>query len=61
MWWGERDRVCPPSIAPVYAERLPNATLRLVDATHQILFSHWREILADVSSSAITGSDLGGV
>jgi pimeloyl-ACP methyl ester carboxylesterase len=49
MWWGRSDRVCPPSIAEVYSERLPNATLRLVDATHQILFGHWREILADVS------------
>jgi pimeloyl-ACP methyl ester carboxylesterase len=56
MWWGDHDRVCPPPIADVYAERLPNVTLRRVDATHQILFSHWREILADVSSSDITGS-----
>ena len=49
LWWGERDRVCPPSIADEYARRLPNATLRLVDDTHQLLFSRWREILADVS------------
>jgi pimeloyl-ACP methyl ester carboxylesterase len=50
LWWGERDHVCPPSIAAEYARRLPNATLRLVDDTHQLLFSRWREILADVSS-----------
>jgi pimeloyl-ACP methyl ester carboxylesterase len=49
LWWGERDHVCPPSIADEYARRLPNATLRLVDDTHQLLFSRWREILADVS------------
>lgn len=49
LWWGDRDRVCPPSIADEYARRLPNATLRLVDDTHQLLFSRWREILADTS------------
>ena len=49
LWWGERDHVCPPSIAGEYARRLPDATLRLVDDTHQLLFSRWREILADVS------------
>jgi pimeloyl-ACP methyl ester carboxylesterase len=49
LWWGERDRVCPPSIGEDYARRLPHASLRLVDATHQLLFSRWREILADVS------------
>ncbi|HEX4525486.1 MAG TPA: alpha/beta fold hydrolase [Gaiellaceae bacterium] len=46
IWWGERDDVCPPSIARVYEERLPNATLRLTDDTHQILFSRWRELLS---------------
>ncbi len=49
LWWGERDRVCPPVIAEEYARRLPQTTLRLVDDTHQLLFSRWREILADVS------------
>jgi pimeloyl-ACP methyl ester carboxylesterase len=48
LWWGERDRVCPPSIGEEYARRLPHATLRLVDDTHQLLFSRWREIVADV-------------
>jgi pimeloyl-ACP methyl ester carboxylesterase len=50
LWWGERDHVCPPSIGRAYEERLPNATLRLVDGTHQLLFTRWREILADVSA-----------
>jgi pimeloyl-ACP methyl ester carboxylesterase len=49
LWWGERDTVCPPSIGRAYAERLPNAELRLVDGTHQLLFARWRDILADVS------------
>ena len=47
IWYGDRDHVTPPQLGPVFAERLPNAELRKVDATHQILFSHWREILAD--------------
>jgi len=49
LWWGERDDVCPPSIARDFERRLPNAELRLVDDTHQLLFSHWREILADAA------------
>lgn len=49
LWWGERDSVCPLSIGRDYERRLPNATLRVVDDTHQLLFSRWREILADVS------------
>jgi pimeloyl-ACP methyl ester carboxylesterase len=52
LWWGTRDTVCPPPIADAFAERLPNAELRLVDDTHQLLFSRWREILADVSAAA---------
>jgi pimeloyl-ACP methyl ester carboxylesterase len=54
LWWGERDTVCPPSIGRDFEQRLPNATLRMVDDTHQMLFSHWREILEDVSGAAIT-------
>ena len=49
LWWGERDHVCPPSIARDFERRLPNAELRLVDDTHQLLFSRWREILADAA------------
>jgi pimeloyl-ACP methyl ester carboxylesterase len=49
LWWGERDVVCPPSIARVFAERLPDATLRLTGDTHQILFSRWRDLLADAA------------
>jgi pimeloyl-ACP methyl ester carboxylesterase len=48
LWWGEDDRVCPPSIARTYERELPNATLRIVSGTHQLLFSRWHEILADV-------------
>ncbi len=53
LWWGERDTVCPPSIARVFEERLPDATLRLTGDTHQILFSRWRELLTDVSRAAV--------
>jgi pimeloyl-ACP methyl ester carboxylesterase len=49
LWWGERDTVCPPSIGHDFARRLPDATLRLVDDTHQLLFSRWREILAGLA------------
>jgi pimeloyl-ACP methyl ester carboxylesterase len=49
IWYGDRDRVTPVSIAHDFARRLPHATLRIVDGTHQVLFTHWREILADVA------------
>jgi pimeloyl-ACP methyl ester carboxylesterase len=52
LWWGERDTVCPPPIGRDFERRLPDATLRLVDDTHQLLFSRWREILEDVSGAA---------
>ena len=48
LWWGERDATSPPAIAEEYARRLPDATLHLVDDGHQLLFSRWREILADL-------------
>jgi pimeloyl-ACP methyl ester carboxylesterase len=49
LWWGERDTVTPPSIALDFERRLPNAELHLVDGTHQLLFSRWREILVAAS------------
>jgi pimeloyl-ACP methyl ester carboxylesterase len=49
LWWGDRDTVCPPPIADAYRERLPNAELRLVEGTHQLLFSRWRDVLEDVA------------
>jgi pimeloyl-ACP methyl ester carboxylesterase len=49
LWWGTSDVVCPPPIGEAFAARLPAAELRLVDGTHQLLFSRWREILADVA------------
>jgi pimeloyl-ACP methyl ester carboxylesterase len=50
LWWGERDRTSPPALGHEYARRLPDATLRLVDDGHQLLFGRWREILADLAS-----------
>ena len=55
LWWGERDVVCPPPIARLYEKRLPDATLHLTDDTHQILFTRWRELLADVSRPDTSG------
>jgi pimeloyl-ACP methyl ester carboxylesterase len=52
LWWGDADVVCPPSIGRAYAELLPNATLRIVEGTHQVLFPRWREILESVSAAA---------
>jgi pimeloyl-ACP methyl ester carboxylesterase len=49
VWWGSRDVVTRPPIAHAYVERLPNAELHLVDDGHQVLFSRWREILADAA------------
>jgi pimeloyl-ACP methyl ester carboxylesterase len=47
LWWGQQDRVTPVAVAFDFQRRLPEATLRLVDDGHQLLFSRWREILAD--------------
>jgi len=49
LWWGRGDQVCPPRIGEAFAERLPDAELHLVEGTHQLLFSRWRDLLADVS------------
>jgi pimeloyl-ACP methyl ester carboxylesterase len=49
LWWGDRDVVTPPAIAHDYARRLPDAELRIVDGTHQLLFQRWRDILADAA------------
>jgi pimeloyl-ACP methyl ester carboxylesterase len=49
LWYGERDGVTPPSIGRDFERALPNAALRVVDGGHQLLFSRWREILADVA------------
>jgi pimeloyl-ACP methyl ester carboxylesterase len=49
LWWGADDRVCPPSIGDRYARELPDAELRVVGGTHQVLFSRWRDILADAA------------
>jgi pimeloyl-ACP methyl ester carboxylesterase len=47
LWYGESDTVCPPVIGRDFEARLPAATLKLVPGTHQVLFSRWRDILAD--------------
>ena len=52
LWWGEDDRVCPPSIGRDYERRLPDAELRLVPGTHQLLFQRWRDILRSAAEDA---------
>lgn len=49
LWYGDRDYVCPPSIGEEYVRLLPHAELNVVPGTHQLLFSHWRELLVDAS------------
>jgi pimeloyl-ACP methyl ester carboxylesterase len=51
LWYGERDRVCPPAIGRDLAARIPGAVLHVVDDWHQLLFSRWRELLAELSAS----------
>jgi pimeloyl-ACP methyl ester carboxylesterase len=50
LWWGRGDVVCPPPIGEAFAQRLPDAELRLVDGTHQLLFSRWRDIVASAAA-----------
>jgi pimeloyl-ACP methyl ester carboxylesterase len=52
LWWGAHDRVCPPSIGEQFLRELPEADLRVVDGTHQLLFARWRDILADAAAEA---------
>jgi pimeloyl-ACP methyl ester carboxylesterase len=47
LWYGEHDTTCPPSIGRALEQALPDATLRIVDDGHQLLFTRWREILAE--------------
>lgn len=54
LWFGERDSTCPPTIAHDLIHRLPDARLKLVDDTHQLMFTRWREILADVAPAPRT-------
>jgi pimeloyl-ACP methyl ester carboxylesterase len=50
LWYGARDVVCPPKVGEAYARDLPHATLKVVDDTHQLLFSQWVEILRDLAT-----------
>lgn len=52
LWWGRDDAVCRPPIADIYAERIPSTRARIVEGSHQALFTSWREILADVATAA---------
>ena len=49
LWYGAHDQVTPVSIGRDFERRLPHATLHVVDDGHQLLFTRWREILADLA------------
>jgi pimeloyl-ACP methyl ester carboxylesterase len=49
LWYGERDRVCPLEIGHDLARRIPAASLTIVDDGHQLLFSRWRDLLAELT------------
>lgn len=50
LWYGDRDTVCPVPIGKAFAERLPDATLNVVDGNHQLLFARWRDIIASAAA-----------
>jgi pimeloyl-ACP methyl ester carboxylesterase len=52
LWYGERDEVCPPEIGRRFARALPNAELRVTDDGHQLIFTHWRELLGEAVAPA---------
>jgi pimeloyl-ACP methyl ester carboxylesterase len=49
LWYGERDRLCPLPIGRDLAARIPGARLTVVDDRHQLLFTRWRDLLAELS------------
>ena len=48
LWYGARDRVCPPAIGVDLERRIPAASLTVVEDGHQLLFTRWREILTEL-------------
>ncbi len=53
LWYGERDRVCPVAIGRDLAARIAGARLTVVPDGHQLLFSRWGEILADLAKADV--------
>ncbi len=49
LWYGERDRVCPPEIGRRLAAWMPQARLVVTDDGHQLLFPRWRELLGEAA------------
>jgi pimeloyl-ACP methyl ester carboxylesterase len=46
LWYGARDQITPPAFGAWYAERMPDAKLRVVDgAGHYLFFTHWDDLL----------------
>ena len=47
LWYGDYDRVCPIPIGRDFAARIPGARLTIVPDRHQLLFTRWRDLLAE--------------
>ena len=51
LWYGTEDLGCPPRVAEALAAQLPDARVEIVQGQgHQLFYSRWREIMADVSA-----------
>ena len=53
LWYGDADEVTPPAFGRWYADRLPHATLTVVEgAAHYLALTRWSEILAALTARA---------
>jgi pimeloyl-ACP methyl ester carboxylesterase len=52
LWYGERDTVCPLEIGCRFQRAIPDARLVVTGGGHQLLFSHWRELLSAAAAPA---------
>jgi pimeloyl-ACP methyl ester carboxylesterase len=49
LWYGARDQITPPAFGDWYAERMPQAKLRVTDgAGHYLFFTHWDDLLSSL-------------
>lgn len=50
LWYGEDDQITPPAFGRWFQARFPRSELHLVQgASHLLLLTHWREILASLA------------
>ena len=50
LWWGTGDCVCPPVDRRGVRGAAAARGVHLVDGTHQLLFSRWRDIVASAAA-----------